>query len=186
MEGATSDLHNRIQDLSSDVQRSHLRDYLHDSTPRHEILKSSAVNSAPRPSGDGRMGAWDGGAPCRAPDQHCLLGTGGGRAHASPGEPPSRLRRGQTAASRANAVLIRVAPQVMHGFNHGFARPAPLQPPAAPPFPSHSKPCCLSHTSDHMVPGLLLHLFSFNLKKKENLEMLNKGASVPCYPAESL
>lgn len=67
MEGATSDLHNRIQDLSSDVQRSHLRDYLHDSTPRHEILKSSAVNSAPRPSGDGRMGAWDGGAPCSRP-----------------------------------------------------------------------------------------------------------------------
>lgn len=138
------------------------------------------------------MAGWGPGmAGRRAPDQHCLLGTRGevGGGHASPGEPPSRLRRGQTAASRANAVLIRVAPQVMHGFNHGFARPAPLQPPAAPPaplFPSHSKPCCLSHTSDHMVPGLLLHLFSFNLKKKENLEMLNKGASVPCYPAESL
>lgn len=152
MEGATSDLHNRIQDLSSDVQRSHLRDYLHDSTPRHEILKSSAVNSAPRPSGDGRMGAWDGGAPCRAPDQHCLLGTRGGvgGGYASPGEPPSRLRRGRTAASRANAVLIRVAPQVMHGFNHGFARPAPLQPPAAPPAPPHSPhtpnpAVCLTH-----------------------------------------
>lgn len=86
MEGATSDLHNRIQDLSSDVQRSHLRDYLHDSTPRHEILKSSAVNSAPRPSGDGRMGAWDGGAPRSRP----ALSTWDGGGHASPGEPPSR------------------------------------------------------------------------------------------------
>lgn len=96
MEGATSDLHNRIQDLSSDVQRSHLRDYLHDSTPRHEILKSSAVNSAPRPSGDGRMGAWDGGAPCRAPDQHCLLGTRGwgGGTHRQ-GSPPAASVAGE-------------------------------------------------------------------------------------------
>lgn len=136
------------------------------------------------------MAGWGPGmAGRRAPDQHCLLGTrGGGWGGAThrQGSPPAASVAGQTAASRANAVLIRVAPQVMQGFNHGFARPAPLQPPAAPPFPSHSKPCCLSHTSDHMVPGLLLHLFSFNLKKKENLEMLNKGASVPCYPAESL